>query len=149
MEDRVKELALYRLSRAQEDLSSSQKLFDAGDIRLSLNRSYYAIFHAMRAVNALDGFDSSKHSGVIAHFNHEHVKNGDFPKNASRIITEAMEIRQRADYEDFYVASRADAEKQIANAKQIVDLADQYLKDKNTLTADIASDNTNSEDISS
>ena len=29
---------------------------------------------AMRAVNALDGFDSSKHSGVIAHFNQMYVK---------------------------------------------------------------------------
>ena len=45
------------------------------------NRSYYAIFHAIRSVNALDGFDSSKHSGVISHFNQEYVKTGMFEKN--------------------------------------------------------------------
>lgn len=27
-----------------------------------------------RAVNTLDGFDSSKHSGVIANFNHNYIK---------------------------------------------------------------------------
>ena len=127
MEGGIKELSLYRLSRAKEDLDSSRKLLEAGELRLSLNRSYYAIFHAMRAVNALDEFDSSKHSGVIAHFNREHVKTGDFPKNVSRMITEAMEIRQRADYEDFFVASKSDAENQLANAVQVISLVDQYL----------------------
>lgn len=122
MDGSLRDLAEYRLSRAQEDLKSAEKLLAEKDYRLSLNRSYYAIFHALRAVNALDEFDSSKHSGVIAHFNHYHVKTEDFPKEVSRMITEAMEIRQRADYEDFYIASRRDAEKQFENAKYIVDL---------------------------
>lgn len=54
-------------------------------------------FHAMRAVNVLDEFDSSKHSGVIAHFNQYHVKTGDFEKVASKIIQNAMEMREHAD----------------------------------------------------
>jgi uncharacterized protein (UPF0332 family) len=130
MEGSIKELSQYRLSRAEEDLDTSRKLFDGGELRLSLNRSYYAIFHALRAVNALDGFDSSKHSGVIAHFNQYHVKTGDFPKNVSRMIAEAMEIRQRSDYEDFFIASKADAEKQLANAETVVSLTRQYLQNR-------------------
>lgn len=61
-------------------------MLDTGKFKLALNRSYYAVFHAMRSVNALDKFDSSKHSGVIAHFNQYHVKEGHFPKDASKII---------------------------------------------------------------
>ena len=72
----------------------------------------------MRAVNVLDQFDSSKHSGVIAHFNQYHVKNGDFEKIASKIIQNAMEMREHADYEDFFVASKNDAEEQISKAEQ-------------------------------
>ena len=44
----------------------------------AVNRAYYAIFHALRAVTALDGFDSGKHSGVIAYFNRDYIKNGIF-----------------------------------------------------------------------
>jgi uncharacterized protein (UPF0332 family) len=38
----------------------------------------------MRAVNALDCFDSSKHSGVIAHFNQFYVKTGKFMQKLQR-----------------------------------------------------------------
>ena len=52
----------------------------------AVNRAYYAIFHALRAVTALDGFDSGKHSGVIAYFNRNYVKNGIFNKRISKNI---------------------------------------------------------------
>ena len=79
----VKALSKYRFERCSEELENSKILLDSGKFKLSLNRSYYSIFHAMRAVNVLDDFDSSKHSGVIAHFNQFHVKEGHFPKEAS------------------------------------------------------------------
>lgn len=128
MEGSIKNLAEYRLENARENLALAKELLDKDDFRFAMNRSYYAIFHALRAVNCLDGFDSSKHKGVIAHFNKEHVKNGDFPSDVSKIITSAMEIRQKSDYEDFYVVSKSDAVKQIENAEYIVELIAEYLK---------------------
>lgn len=66
MEGSLKELAEYRMARAREMLSASESNLEIGQYKTSLNRSYYAIFHAMRSANALKNFDSSKHSGVIA-----------------------------------------------------------------------------------
>lgn len=66
-------------------------MYEAGRYKNALNRAYYSIFHGMRAVNALAGFDSSKHSGVIAHFNQNYVKEGIFPKETSEIIRLASE----------------------------------------------------------
>lgn len=63
-------LSAHRFKRAKEELSTAELLLRSTNFRSSINRSYYAIFHAIRAINALDGFDSSKHSGVISHFNH-------------------------------------------------------------------------------
>ena len=45
---------------------------------------------------------SSKYSGVIAHFNQYHVKIGDFSKETSKIIRTTSEMREHADYEDFF-----------------------------------------------
>ncbi len=106
---------------------------DSGKFKLSLNRSYYSIFHAMRAVNILDDFDSSKHSGVIAHFNQFHVKEGHFPKEASKIIRTASEMREHADYEDFFTASRQDAEEQFLKAEKFHTLVKDYLEAINIL----------------
>lgn len=62
MENSIKELVYYRLERAKEMLNASEENLKIHQYRTSLNRSYYAVFHGMRAVNALEGFDSSKHS---------------------------------------------------------------------------------------
>lgn len=127
MEGSLRDLAQYRLDVAKEDLARAKREFEIADYKLATNRSYYAIFHAIRAVNSLDGFDSSKHSGVIGHFNHEHVKNGDFPKNVSKRIKDSMEIRQKSDYDDFYIVSIEQAKVQIESAEYIIDLVEKYL----------------------
>ncbi len=126
----IVELSKYRYERALEDLKNAKEVFNSGSYKLALNRSYYAIFHAMRAVNVLDEFDSSKHSGVIAHFNQYHVKTGDFEKIASKIIQNAMEMREHADYEDFFVASKKDAEEQINKAEQFLEYVKAFLSNR-------------------
>lgn len=55
----------------------------------------------MRAVTALDGFDSSKHSGVISYINRNYVKTGIFDKRLSKILDTAFRLREKADYDDF------------------------------------------------
>ena len=86
MEDSVKELSKYRFETSAEDLEDARLMFDNGRYKNALNRAYYSIFHAIRAVNALQGFDSSKHSGVIAFFNQNYVKEEVFPREMSKLI---------------------------------------------------------------
>ena len=69
MEGSVTELSRYRFETSLEALADARLMYENGRYKNALNRGYYAIFHAIRAVNALTGFDSSKHSGVIAYFN--------------------------------------------------------------------------------
>lgn len=129
----IEELAKYRYERSLEELQNAKEVMRSGSYKLALNRSYYAIFHAMRAVNLLDEFDSSKHSGVIAHFNQYHVKNGDFEKRASKIIQNAMEMREHADYEDFFVAYQKDAEDQISRAEEFLGCVRDHLERQQVL----------------
>lgn len=126
----VKDLARYRYERASEELENAKAMLDSSKYKMALNRSYYSIFHGMRAVNVLDEFDSSKHSGVIAHFNQYHVKTGDFSKEASKIIRTASEMREHADYEDFFIASRQDAEEQVEKAQVFYQFITDYLHQK-------------------
>ena len=84
-------------------------------------------------MNALDEFDSSKHSGVIAHFNQNYVKKGIFPKEASRQIKIASEKRENADYLDFYIASKEDAAAQIKRAEEFTAWVEDYLREQQVL----------------
>ncbi|MBR2892643.1 MAG: HEPN domain-containing protein [Clostridia bacterium] len=98
-----------------------------GDYKTVANRSYYAIFSAMRAVLALDGFDSKKHSGVIAEFRKEYLKTEFLPKELSFIIDALVEIRQGSDYDDFYIVSKEEVEEQLENAKIFVKEVEKFL----------------------
>ena len=75
MDGSLSDLSRYRLERAKEDLQTAEDNFENSSYRASINRSYYAIFHALRAVTALDDFDSSKHSGISGKsFKHHPVR---------------------------------------------------------------------------
>lgn len=94
MESGLKELAQYRMERAREMLLAAEGNLEIKQYKTSLNRSYYAIFYAMRAMNILKGFDSSKHSGVIAYFNREFLKTEILEKKLSviaKIFLDAVE----------------------------------------------------------
>ena len=126
-------LSAHRFKRAKEELSTAELLLRSTNFRSSINRSYYAIFHAIRAINALDGFDSSKHSGVISHFNQEYVKTGIFQKSASKIIRNASELREQADYEDFYEATQEEASDVFEQATIFIAEAEKYLRCQSVL----------------
>ena len=121
MEGSLKELAGYRMDRAKEMLVAARENLVIGQYKTSLNRSYYAIFHAMRAMNILKGFDSSKHSGVIAFFNKEYLKENILDRNLSIVIKNSAFLREKSDYDDFYIASKQEAEKQLEEAERFLD----------------------------
>ncbi|MBQ8532730.1 MAG: HEPN domain-containing protein [Clostridia bacterium] len=47
---------------------------DAKSYKSAANRSYYAIFHAMRSVLAFDDIDMKHHSGIISEFRRLYIK---------------------------------------------------------------------------
>ena len=129
MEERARELSKYRFETSLEALSDAKIMYENERYKNTLNRAYYAI----RSVNALSGFDSSKHSGVIAYFNQNYVKEGVFSKELSKIIRMASENREKADYLDFFIASKEEAERQIVRAKEFIDVIKIYLESEKVL----------------
>ena len=64
MEEHVRELSKYRYETSLENIVDARIMYENGRYKNALNRGYYSIFHAIKAVCALDGFDSSRHSGA-------------------------------------------------------------------------------------
>ena len=130
MEGSVIDLSRYRLEKAKEDLETAGENLDAGKYRASVNRSYYAVFHALRAITALDHFDSGKHSGIISFFNLHYVKTGIFSKEISRMIDTCYRLREKADYDDFFLVAKEDALQQMEKATSIVRSVEAYISSK-------------------
>ena len=121
------ELSKYRIEKSKEDLEASKVAFEHNQLKNSLNRSYYSVFHAMRAVHALDGFDSKKHSGVIAYFTQNYLKTEVLERSLYLIIDKLSKMRNQSDYDDFYIVSREETEKQLKNAEIFNGVIEGYL----------------------
>lgn len=130
MEGSIKELSQYRFQRACEDYETAQLLLKSRNLKASVSRSYYAIFHSLRSVTALDQFDSSKHSGIIAYINRNYVKEGIFDKSFSKLLDSAYRLREKTDYEDFMIVSIEMAEEQLKKAEMILNIVRIHLEER-------------------
>ena len=85
------------------------------------------MFTSVRALLARDGVDFSKHAGVIAYFQKEYIKTGILDVKYSKYIRQAFQVRNNADYADFYIVSKADAEEQYEHAEDFYQMIRDYL----------------------
>ena len=74
LERERKALSQVRMEHAVECLSAARSLLEVGGYKSAANRSYYAVFHAMRAVLAFDEIDMKHHSGIISEFRRRYIK---------------------------------------------------------------------------
>lgn len=128
MDERRVSLAKYRLDKAKENLESAKVSLNENLFRSSISNSYYSIFHAIRVLFALEGFDSKTHKGAIHLLIKHFIKSGLLPITISEILTESFEMRIDSDYEDFFVVSKDEAIGQIENAEILMSQIIHFIK---------------------
>lgn len=95
-----KDLIQYRIECADEALHDARILKENGGSPASIvNRAYYSVFYATLALLVTVDSEPSKHSGVLAKFDELFVRQGIFPKEMSRILHHAFDMRQAGDYQ--------------------------------------------------
>lgn len=133
LDDEMKELLKYRFERAKETLEVAKSLLENGKYKDANNRSYYAAYYAMRAVYTTRGQDFKKHKTLIANFNKEYVATEIFPRSLGKKISTLAIIREQSDYNDFYIASKLESQRQVESAEEIIISVEIYLKNKSYL----------------
>jgi len=120
-------LSRYRLQKAKETYATALENLSNNRYLDANNRAYYAIFHSIRAILALDGVDFRKHSAVISFFRENYIKTGRLDRSLSDIIGRASIVRNKSDYEDFYITSKDEAEDQVSDAKSFIFAVEEFL----------------------
>ena len=132
MDDKeIKALSKYRLEQSKENLEEAQALFNINKFKGASNRTYYSIFHAIKALLALENVDFKKHSSVIAYFNKEYISKEIFSKELGKRISEARFFREKSDYVDFYIVSKEECERQIETAELLIESIEKYIINSN------------------
>lgn len=125
-----KALSNARFEHATECLDAAKSLLDSKSYKSAANRSYYAVFHAMRSVLAFDEIDMKHHSGVISEFRRLYIKTEIFDIKLSNIISILFNIRTDSDYDDFFCISKEEVLEQIQNAEYFLNEIRTYLNTK-------------------
>ena len=118
--ENIRALITYRLEQAEECILAARLLLAERLLRAAVNRAYYAMFYAVLALLAGRREGTSKHTGAISLFDREYVKPGIFPKDFSRWLHEAFELRQRSDYGVELQLSREEIREMLAHAAEFV-----------------------------
>ena len=126
MDNRKQDLSSYRLSQAEDSIKVAQMSYDNALFKDSINRSYYAAFYAIKAVLALEEIDFKRHKDAIGYFNKTYVATEKFSKELGRRIGMLKQLREKSDYDDFYIASKEESERQISVADEFIILAEKY-----------------------
>lgn len=120
-EEKRQELIQYRLKQAAESLEEAEFLMSGKKSpRSIINRAYYAMFYAVLALLVNEPYASSKHTGVLAYFNKNYIKNGLLPEALGRALNKAFELRQRGDYREYIELTHEQAEPFISEARSFI-----------------------------
>ncbi|MCI9139080.1 HEPN domain-containing protein [bacterium 1XD42-8] len=122
-----KDLANYKLERAKEELDTAELLFRNEKLKAANNRAYYSIYYSLTAILCLEPIAFKKHKDTIGYFNKNYVRTGIFPPEIGRNISKAAKIRHASDYDEFYIASKEEAKRQIHTASQMIHLVHAFI----------------------
>lgn len=133
MNDYKKDLIQYRLERADESLQDAKILYkNEGSPSSIVNRAYYSIFYAALALLVTEKVEPTKHSGVLAKFDELFIKRGIFPKEMSKIIHQAFDMRQAGDYQKSVTITKEQAIDILESAEKFIKTVEEELtKNKN------------------
>ncbi len=121
-------LSAHRFNQAVTALQSAEYLIERKDYDGAANRIYYAVFHALRSILALDQIDFKKHSAVIAYFRKAYIKTNVFPLQISKTIGKAFDLRAEGDYDDYYEVSEEEVVSLAKETQFLLNQIQQYLK---------------------
>lgn len=124
----LKTEAIKLLIRSRENLLEMKLLLERNLYLGTVNRGYYAIFHAISAlILFLEGKEFSSHTALISYFGKYYAKTEKIPKNYHKIFLDAFNIRQRADYDYDAIVSKEQADEIAINAQEIVNYVENKL----------------------
>jgi uncharacterized protein (UPF0332 family) len=127
----TKALVKYRMKRARMVLRVAQKINqDDEDPASVVNRAYYAMDYAALALLATIGQQTTKHGGVLALFDMHFIKPKILPKEMSKFLHRALDMRHMGDYEEEAEITREQSSKVLDSAIQFINSIEQKLSEQ-------------------
>jgi uncharacterized protein (UPF0332 family) len=117
-----------RMAVAKDKLRAARKLIEESLYNDAISRAYYAMFYASKVLLLALGEDPHKHEGVVSLYGERVVRLGLSDSHYGTILRKAKQLREDADYEDLFRATKEQVEDAIRNAEDFVNQAEKVLR---------------------
>jgi uncharacterized protein (UPF0332 family) len=115
--------AVAEVSAARDALRVAEAALGLGIRRDAMSRTYYAVFHAARALLLLEGLEPKTHAGVLRMLGEHLLRAGKLDAASLALVTRLQAYRQASDYAYAFDIESVDAAAEIASARTFVDRA--------------------------
>ncbi|KXA88482.1 hypothetical protein AKJ57_06875 [candidate division MSBL1 archaeon SCGC-AAA259A05] len=114
------EVVQAHLRKAKRFLQAAKSLLEDDFYEDSVNRAYYAMFHAAKACLAKEDLFPKTHAGVVSEFGRVFVLKDEADEKLGKSLSEAKEEREDSDYEAFVEVEEKEAEKILNDARNFL-----------------------------
>jgi uncharacterized protein (UPF0332 family) len=114
------------IDKSERNIKVAEKLIKDNELEIAVSRLYYAMFYCVEALLLSKNLSFSSHKAVIVNFGKEFVKTGIFDEKFHKVLQNAFEDRQEADYE-FVEFEKPEVEEYLNLAKEFLETAKNYL----------------------
>ena len=128
MKESKSEIAEAYLNEAVKKLEKSKKLLDDHYTDEAARAAYYSMYHAAKALLALENIEPKTHHGVISELQRLYVKTGKLDQSFASAMARDLQVRIRADYEIMVEVTKEMAEESVIDAKNLLNEAKRILK---------------------
>lgn len=115
------------IARSQECLNEAQQLIEFDFHMGAINRAYYCMFDAARALLYEKEIFVKTHKGVHTKFNEVYIKTALFERNYSDLMRDVFELRLACDYDFDAGIGKDDAAFAINAATQFLNATKEFL----------------------
>jgi uncharacterized protein (UPF0332 family) len=109
------------MKKAISRLKSVEILFVNGLYDEALGAAYYAVFHSISAVLAIDNYEYKSHKAVLANFNRLYVQTGKIGGVSAKTLVALHDKRNESEYRPTVFAGKEGVAEAIKQARNAVD----------------------------
>jgi uncharacterized protein (UPF0332 family) len=127
LDESLAQLLDSHLKKARDKLRTATTLIDVGAYDDSVSRSYYAAFHAAKAMLASQGLDAETHAGLKTLFSLHFIKTKRLDAKFGRYLRNLKDDREEGDYEALSTVDAEIARNALREATEFVDEGERFL----------------------
>lgn len=124
------EYVKYRIESAYQTYEAAKVLAESGYWNSAVNRLYYSVFYAVKALLVLNEIPSKTHSNTKSQFSQHFVKTGIFDKEYGRLFSELLDWRQKGDYDNIFDYDKSSVEPLFGPIEEMIKLIENEVQKK-------------------